>query len=138
MKKRVFYQDFLYHDMQVDKEDFPDVKLEYCNDVAEYSIVDVHKAASSSEAIVNLTRLMSIRNEEDWNQLEKNVAKLKRIIIKDNLELRNSELDEYKDFYLKTYFYRLKQCCEECYIKKPLNATTHSTAVKGYKNPSNE
>ncbi len=138
MKNRVFYQDFLYHDMLVDKNDFPDVKLEYCNDVAGYSRVDVHKAVSTSEAKVNLTRLMSIRKEDDWNQLENNVAKLKKVVIEDDLEIRNSELDDYKDFFLKTYFYRLKQCCKECYIKKPLNATTHSTAVKGYKNPSNE
>lgn len=138
MKKRLFYQDFLYQDMTVDKNDYPDVVLEYCIDVAGCSIVDVNKAASSPEAIIKLTKLMSIRKEEDWARLEKNVEKLKKVIIEDDIELKNSELDDYKLFFLKTYFWRLRQCCKDCYIKKPLNATTHSTAVKGYKNPSNE
>ena len=117
MKDRLFYQDFLYHDMQVDKEDYPDIELEFCTDVAEYRIENIKIVPTFSEATIELNRLMNIRKEEDWKLLEENISKLEKVIIEDDIEIKNPELNEYKLFFLKTYFWRFKQCCRECYIK---------------------
>ena len=103
--------------MIVDKDDYPDIILKYCTDVAGYSRMAFDKETTDSQAIVKLSSLMSIRKEDDWMFLENNISKLKKIVIEDDIELKNTELAEYKEFFLKTYYWRFKRCCKECYIK---------------------
>ena len=42
------------------------------------------------------------------------------VVLVDDLPLDNSELHQYKRFYLGTYYYNLNKHCRECHVKSLL------------------
>lgn len=117
MATKTFYQDFLFRDMDVTKEGYPNIEFEYCNHVAGYKLMKPGCQQKEKKLSVMLTDLMNITQEDRWNSLEKKAAKLEELEIVDDIELRNYELEEYKCFYIKTYLWRLSKLCR-CHVSR--------------------
>ena len=107
--KRVFYQDFLFEDMPVDKQDNPLVELAY--------IKEKEELAGCEFIEVSFDFLMKMNKEMEWHKLFKKVENA-NIIIKDDISIENVEIVPYKDFYLKTYFYNLSKRGKNCFVMK--------------------
>ena len=65
---------------------------------------------------VKLSQLIELTKEKDWNTLFTLISKYKSVYLIDDISLENDELKDYKDFYLKTYFYKIKNYCSNCFI----------------------
>lgn len=111
MSTRVFYQDFLFADMNVTKEGYPNIEFEYCNHVADYKIMKMGRQQKDKKLLVMLTDLMNVTKEDRWKKLEKKVTELDELVIVDDIELKNQELEEYKCFFIKSYLWRLSKFC---------------------------
>lgn len=115
--RKIFYQDFLFENIKTDASDFPIIELEYsesCPYCKEYC-TNMQKGLYDSLSI-KLSQLIELTQENDWNTLFAIVSKYKSVYLIDDILLKNDELKEYKDFYLKTYFYKIKNYCSNCFI----------------------
>ncbi len=119
MDKKVFYQDFLFKDITVTKDGYPDIEYAYCNDVASCKSLRLNREQKDKKLSILLTYLMGITKEEKWHKLEDRVSRLDELIIIDDIDLQNQELEEYKSFFIKTYLWKLGKLCE-CMVKKNL------------------
>ena len=119
MSTKIFYQDFLFADMNVTKEGYPDIEFEYCNHVADYKIMKLGHQQRDKKLLVPLTDLMSITKEGSWEKLEEKVSGLDELVIVDDIELKNQELEDYKTFFIKTYLWRLSKLCQ-CQVARRL------------------
>jgi len=119
MSTKAFYQDFLFADMNVTKEGYPNIEFEYCNHVADYKIMKLGRYQKDKKLLVMLTDLMSVTEEDRWKKLEEKVAGLDELVIVDDIELKNQELEDYKCFFIKAYLWRLSKICQ-CYVKRRL------------------
>ncbi len=112
-----FYQDFLFENIKTDENEFPLIEIKhsdllpYCE---EYK-PDFQKGLFDSFSI-KFTQLIDMTKEEDWNNLLARTSKYNTVYLIDDISLENEELREYKDFYLKTYFYKLKEACPNCFV----------------------
>ena len=102
---KIFYQDFLFEKMPVDKQDNPIVEINYIDQVS----------SETKYEMVSFDRLSRMDKFEEWNEL---FIKIKDsvVYIIDDVFLSNKEVLSYKDFYLKTYYYNVSKCCKECYV----------------------
>ncbi len=119
MSTKSFYQDFLFYDMDVTKEGYPNIEFEYCNHVADYKIIKPGCQQKDKKLSVRLTDLMSISEEDRWEKLEVKVAGLDELVIIDDIELKNQELEEYKRFFIKSYLWRLSKICH-CFVSRKI------------------
>ncbi|MDD6733316.1 MAG: hypothetical protein PUE21_02080 [Lachnospiraceae bacterium] len=119
MSNKAFYQDFLFADMNVTKEGYPNIEFEYCNHVADYKIMKLGCNQKDKKLLVMLTDLMSVTEEDRWKKLEKKVAGLDELVIVDDIELKNQELEDYKCFFIKSYLWRLSKICQ-CQVTQRL------------------
>ena len=119
MSNKAFYQDFLFADMNVTKEGYPNIEFEYCNHVADYKIMKLGRNQKDKKLLVMLTDLMSVTEEDRWKKLEKKVAGLDELVIVDDIELKNQELEDYKCFFIKSYLWRLSKICQ-CQVTRRL------------------
>ncbi len=106
-EKRVFYQDFLFSNMPVDKQENPQVDIKYIADVGLFpnlTIIDV-----------SLDHLLKMNKESEWLTLYQRIQE-SIVVIKDDVLIENAELIPYKDFYLKTYFYNISKNCKNCFV----------------------
>lgn len=119
MSTKAFYQDFLFADMNVTKEGYPNIEFEYCNRVADYKIMKLGRYQKDKKLLVMLTDLMSVTEEDRWKKLEEKVAGLDELVIVDDIELKNQELEDYKCFFIKSYLWRLSKICQ-CQVARRL------------------
>lgn len=119
MSTKAFYQDFLFSDMDVTKEGFPNIEFEYCNHVADYKNLKLGCQQKDKKLLVKLTDLMSITEADRWKKLEKKVAGLDELVIFDDIDLKNLELEEFKCFFIKSYLWRLSKICQ-CQVVRRL------------------
>lgn len=119
MSTKAFYQDFLFADMNVTKEGYPNIEFEYCNHVADYKIMKLERYQKDKKLLVMLTDLMSVTEEDRWKKLEEKVAGLDELVIVDDIELKNQELEDYKCFFIKSYLWRLSKICQ-CQVTRRL------------------
>jgi hypothetical protein len=119
MSTKAFYQDFLFADMNVTKEGYPNIEFEYCNHVADYKIMKLGRYQKDKKLLVMLTDLMSVTEEDRWKKLEEKVAGLDELVIVDDIELKNQELEDYKCFFIKSYLWRLSKICQ-CQVTRRL------------------
>lgn len=103
-KRRVFFQDFLFEEMPVDNQDNPLVKMK-----------TIGKKDDTGCTIISFEKMLRMNKEEEWVKLFNSIAG-KQVLIKDDLALQNEEMKEYKDFYMKTYYYNLSKHCLGCYV----------------------
>lgn len=120
MSTKTFYQDFLFSDMEVTKDGYPKIEFEYCDHVAGYKALKIGHPQNEKVLSIGLTDLMGITQEDRWNSLEEKVSQLEELIVVDDIVLKNSELEEYKDFFIKTYIWRLSKLCQ-CRVTRRIN-----------------
>ncbi len=115
--RKIFYQDFLFEDIKTDVSEFPIIELEYseCYPYCEEYYTNMQKGLYDSLSI-KLSQLIELTKEKDWNTLFAIITKYKSVYLIDDIPLENDEVKEYKDFYLKTYFYKIKNYCSNCFI----------------------
>ena len=101
-KDKKFYQDFLFETISTDEQEYPAVELSY-------STIEV------PDIEISLTYLMSILTQPAWDKLIAS-TKNKKVVIYDDVPVNNTEVLPYKLFYLKVYYYLLKEQCAECTI----------------------
>ena len=101
-KDKKFYQDFLFETISTDEQEYPAVEFSY-------SIIEVPDIETS------LTYLMSILTQPAWDKMIAS-TKNKKVVIYDDVPVKNTEVLPYKLFYLKVYYYLLKEQCAECTI----------------------
>ncbi len=105
-KEKCFYQDYLFEDMPVDEQDNPmvDISLSIDNNDTGY-------------VVVSFDKMLRMNKKEEWDRLFGSITD-KDVFIRDDLDLKNEEMAEYKNFYLKTYFYNLSKRCNSCCVGK--------------------
>ena len=115
--RKIFYQDFLFEDIKTDASEFPLIELEYFDSYpyCEEYYANMQKGLFDSLSI-KLSQLIELTKEKDWNTLFAIITKYKSVYLIDDIPLENDEVKEYKDFYLKTYFYKIKNYCSNCFI----------------------
>lgn len=118
MKSKVFYQDFLFENMLITKDGFPDIDCDYCDYVAGCKMLEPGCNLNDKRLFVLLSYLMETTKEEKWYRLEEIAAQLDELIIVDDICLKNSEMEEYKLFYIKAYLWRFSRKCHCCITKK--------------------
>ena len=106
-EKRMFYQDFLFNDLPVDKQENPRVDIKYINKA------DVSLKSTITD--VSFDRLLRMNKESEWLTLYQRIQD-SVVIINDDVFIENEELVPYKDFYLKTYFYNISKKCKTCFV----------------------
>ena len=104
-EKKFFFQDFLLEDMPVDEQDYPDVRIQTCEDYKK----------SSANIVISFDKLLRINKKEEWDSLFFKV-KDRMIFIKDDVPIENQEVKPFRDFYLAVYFYTLSKYCEKCQV----------------------
>lgn len=109
-KNKLFFQDFLFNDMPVDDKDNPIVDLMYLDDNDD----------NKNHELVSFDRLMKMNKLEEWERLYESIDE-SIVYILDDIKIENCEVLEYKEFYLKTYYYNISKRCKECYILKNKN-----------------
>ena len=93
--ERYFYQDFLFENLPVDEKDNPIVDIQYADTMSK-----------GSEFIsFSFDRLLRQIHVEKWEKMICESKDKKAVYIIDDVKLKNDELEEYKLFYLKTYYY---------------------------------
>ena len=104
-KTRFFFQDFLFEGLPIDEQEYP--------------IVDVKELPQGEDlsryVVVSLDRLLQMNKKNEWETLFEQVRN-KDVCVKDDVPINNSEMDYYKTFYLRTYYYVLSQRCKSVYI----------------------
>lgn len=103
MKENIFYQDFLFEDLPVDEKDDPAVKVAYTDEFQE------------TECQISFDRLLRMDKQQDWERLCCEIAD-KTVKIIDDVQLENKELEQYKKFYLASYFYIISKRCSSCVV----------------------
>lgn len=116
---KIFFQDFLYEGMTLDKYEYPLIELNYVSFCDDYKEYNSKCSYGINDAIgISFECLTQMTDESDWEKIFKIAAVCKKIYLIDDVPLMNQELDEYKEFLLKTYFYKLKEKCENSFVYK--------------------
>ncbi|MCQ2512992.1 MAG: hypothetical protein MJ092_06385 [Lachnospiraceae bacterium] len=116
MNKKVFFQDFLFEGIPIDKDDKPAVELEYTDNTVMCSVVNPYQSFDYYNVALNFSDLVEMRDESDWLNMLKKIDSCNTVVLVDNMPLQNAELVPYKEFYMKTYYYTLKQHCKNCFV----------------------
>lgn len=104
---RYFFQDFLFEDMPVDEQECPIVTI------AELPTVE----RVGDYFTVSLDAMLRMNKKEEWDELFSAVDS-KDVCIRDDVHIENEELEGYKQFYLKSYYYNIAKHCRRLYVSK--------------------
>lgn len=116
--EKIFYQDFLFKDMEFDQNEYPNVQLEYAplpKTYKKYQDRISYKNRTSCLAI-SFNQLLLIKKLNKWEKLKKIVKECSSVYIIDDVPIVNEELKSFKEFYLKSYFFTFKRLNNDCYI----------------------
>ena len=103
--KKVFFQDFLFEDMPVDEQDYPTTELQHLPEGADIS----------NYTVVSFDTMLKMNKPVEWEMLFKQTEN-KEVCIKDDVVLINSEMESYKRFYIKAYYYNVKKHSRSVYV----------------------
>ena len=104
--------------METDLKEFPCVKVLYtteCNNIYKYKLRKKLNKNCNTVAI-SIQQLMSITTEEAWNKMMQEISAFDRVLLVDDMKIHNVELLPYKEFYLKAYYYKLKEQNANSYV----------------------
>jgi hypothetical protein len=96
----------MFEELPVDEQDNP--------------LVDISVSADNNDTgcvVISFDKMLRMNKKEEWERLFGNIAK-KQVYIRDDVNLKNEEMAEYKAFYLQTYFYNLSKHCNGCNVGK--------------------
>lgn len=103
--KKIFFQDFLFKDMPVDEQDYPTIELKHLPDSTDIS----------NFTIVSLDTMLKMNKPTEWDDLFKRIAN-RNVYIKDDVVITNSEMEPYKLFYLKAYYFNILKHSRNAYV----------------------
>ena len=103
--KKVFFQDFLFKEMPVDEQDYPTTELQYLPGDADIS----------NYSVVSFDTMLKMNKPTEWETLFKQIEN-KDVCIKDDVVINNSEMESYKLFYLKTYYFNILKHSRNVYV----------------------
>lgn len=106
MSNKVFFQDYLFKDLPVDKNDNPIVTIKVVPANMKHDCVSI-----------SLDTLFRINTYKEWEKLISNISN-KNVCIDDDVPIENDEVKQYKLFYLKTYYYNLSKYCRACFVSE--------------------
>lgn len=104
-EEKIFFQDFLFKDMPVDEQDYPTIELKYLPESTDIS----------NYTIVSLDTMLKMNKPTEWEILFKQTEN-KDVCIKDDVLINNSEMEPYKLFYLKAYYFNILKYSRNAYI----------------------
>lgn len=107
-----FYQDYLMN-FPYDDNEFPIVELKYINDINNvqkfnepYNLFDF---SYGYIRYFNFSELHELEKESEWNDIFLKITKFESVIIVDDLPIKNNEVKDMKEFYLKVYYWNFLQ-----------------------------
>lgn len=116
---KIFYQDFLM-DFPYDENEYPIVEIRYVDDISHiqeygqsYNLFDVEYGYYRTISFQYLHDCLKV---EKWSEIFNCVATLDGVILVDDIIVMNDEVKELKEFYLKTYYWNLKQHNPNIYV----------------------
>ncbi len=116
---KVFYQDFLM-DFPYDKNEYPLVDIKYVDNISHaqeygqpYNLFDV---AYGYYRTISFQYLHDCLDKEKWFKIFECIAKLDGVILVDDIIVINDEVREMKEFYLKVYYWNLRQYNQNIYV----------------------
>lgn len=107
-KDNYFFQDFLFEDLPVNEQDYPDVEI---------IMISKDIAQTMNAEMLSLDYLLRCNKEKEWDDIFEKI-KDKDVLIIDDIKLINQEMKPYKDFYLRTYCYNIERHCRKCFVMK--------------------
>ena len=106
-ERKIFFQDFLFEGMPVDKQDYPVVNIQF-------SPPDLN---FDSYLTISFDTLLRMNKREEWELLFEK-TKNNNVCILDDVPLANTEIEKYKMFYLSAYYYCLSKKSKSVICKK--------------------
>ena len=103
--EKIFFQDFLFEDLPVDEQDNPTMELQYLSDGTDIS----------NYMVVSFDTMLKMNKPVEWELLFKQTDN-KDVCIKDDVVINNSEMEPYKLFYLKTYYFNILKHSRNVYV----------------------
>lgn len=103
--KKVFYQDFLFEDMPVDEQDYPTTELQHLPEGADISIYTV----------VSFDTMLKMNKPMEWEMLFERIEN-KDVCIRDDVVMNNYEMEPYKLFYLRAYYFNILKHSRNVYV----------------------
>ncbi len=103
--KKVFYQDFLFEDMPVDEQDYPTTELQHIPEGADIS----------NYTVVSFDTMLKMNKPMEWEVLFERIEN-KDVCIRDDVVMNNYEMEPYKLFYLKTYYFNILKYSRNVYV----------------------
>ena len=109
MNERFFFQDYLFRDMPVDEQEFPDVEIETITELPD----------KGEHMIISFDTLLRMNRKEEWDKLLKKVEN-HDVYIQDDVPMSNPEMEPYKKFYLGAYFFTFSKYCKKVYVAQQI------------------
>ena len=104
MSDKVFFQDHLFENLPVDKDESPAVNIMY-----------LPAGFEDKCTKISLDKLLRLKTDKEWKRLYDLVSG-KTVCIIDDVPIDNEELIPYKDFYVKVYLSNLSRYCQKCFF----------------------
>ncbi len=104
-EEKIFFQDFLFKNMPVDEQDYPTIELQCLPEGTDIS----------NYMVVSFDAMLKMNKPVEWEMLFKQTEN-KDVCIKDDVVINNSEMEPYKLFYLKTYYYNILKHSRNLYV----------------------
>ncbi|WP_027438918.1 hypothetical protein [Lachnospira multipara] len=104
-EEKIFFQDFLFKNMPVDEQDYPTTELQRLPEGADIS----------NYMVVSFDTMLKMNKPVEWEMLFKQTEN-NDVCIKDDVVINNSEMEPYKLFYLKTYYYNILKHSRNLYV----------------------
>ncbi len=105
MSDRFFFQDFLFEDMPVDEQDNPQVEIRILPTGSDMSLYKT----------VSFDTMLRMNKRKEWEDLYEQ-TKGCDVCIKDDVLIENTEMEPYKYFYLKAYYFCLLKHSKNLYV----------------------
>lgn len=112
-------------DFPYDKNENPITTIQYINDITfaqefgePYNLFDY---SNGFYRYISFQELHDTNDENKWRDILSSVSCLDGLILIDDIHVNNDEVKDMKNFYLKVYYWNLKQHNENVYVYKTDN-----------------
>ena len=103
--EKIFFQDFLFEDLPVDEQDNPTTELQCLPEGADIS----------NYMVVSFDTMLKMNKPVEWEMLFKQTEN-KDVCIKDDVVINNYEMEPYKLFYLRAYYFNILKHSRNLYV----------------------
>ena len=118
MSIKSFYQDFLFKDINYNKNEYPNVVMIYNYNVAKNEEFDMSISQDGKDISIRFSILSETTKEEKWQRILAHIETCNSVTLVDDLQLKNEELLHVKQFYMLAYYDVLSKACRKCYCAR--------------------